>query len=323
MAKVKYRFNAHTLSYDKIVISFKTRLKRFLALFSTTLASSLLLAFIFLQFYESPKTRAMKKENERLLTQYELLYKDLGTVEKVLSELEQRDNNLYRVIFESDPIPSTIRRAGFGGVNRYSQLESLDNSELVIKTAEKLDVLSKEAYIQAKSYDEVMKMALNKEKLVASMPAIMPISNKSLKGTASGWGFRIHPIYKIKMFHYGMDFTAPVGTKIYATGDGVVKEVESEYGGFGKYVVIDHGFGYETLYGHMSKFNVRVGERVKRGSVIGYVGNSGTSTGPHVHYEVHRNSVPVNPQNYYFKDLNAREYDKMVSISSNIGQTFD
>lgn len=323
MAKVKYRFNAHTLSYDKIVISFKTRLKRFLALFSTTLASSLLLAFIFLQFYESPKTRAMKKENERLLTQYELLYKDLGTVEKVLGELEQRDNNLYRVIFESDPIPSTIRKAGFGGVNRYSKLESLDNSELVVKTAEKLDVLSKEAYIQAKSYDEVMKMALNKEKLVASMPAIMPISNKSLKGTASGWGFRIHPIYKIKMFHYGMDFTAPVGTKIYATGDGVVKEVQSEPGGFGKFVIIDHGFGYETLYGHMSNFNVRVGEQVKRGSVIGYVGNTGTSTGPHVHYEVHRNGVPVNPQYYYFKDLNAKQYEKMVSISSNIGQTFD
>lgn len=323
MAKVKYRFNAHTLSYDKIVISFKTKLKRFLALFSTTLASSLLLAFIFLQFYESPKTRAMKKENERLLTQYELLYKDLGTVEKVLGELEQRDNNLYRVIFESDPIPSTIRKAGFGGVNRYSQLESLDNSELVVKTAEKLDVLSKEAYIQAKSYDEVMKMALNKEKLVASMPAIMPISNKSLKGTASGWGFRIHPIYKIKMFHYGMDFTAPVGTRIYATGDGVVKEVQSDSGGFGKYVVIDHGFGYETLYGHMSNFNVRVGELVKRGSVIGYVGNTGTSTGPHVHYEVHKNGVPVNPQYYYFKDLNAKEYDKMVRISSNIGQTFD
>lgn len=323
MAKVKYRFNAHTLSYDKIVISFKTRLKRFLALFSTTLASSILLAFIFLQFYESPRTRALHKENERLLTQYELLYKDLGTVEKVLNELEQRDNNLYRVIFESDPIPSTIRKAGFGGVNRYSQLESLDNSDLVIKTAEKLDVLSKEAYIQAKSYDDVMKMALNKEKLVACMPAIMPISNKSLKGTASGWGFRIHPIYKIKMFHYGMDFTAPVGTKIYATGDGVVKEVESQPSGFGKFVVIDHGFGYETLYGHMSNFNVRVGEHVKRGNVIGFVGSTGTSTGPHVHYEVHKNGVPVNPQVYYFKDLNAKEYDKMVTISSNIGQTFD
>jgi len=323
MAKVKYRFNAHTLSYDKIVISFKTRLKRFLALFSTTLVSSILLALIFLQFYESPKTRALHKENERLLTQYELLYKDLGTVEKVLNELEQRDNNLYRVIFESNPIPSTIRKAGFGGVNRYSQLESFDNSELVVKTAEKLDVLSKEAYIQAKSYDDVMKMALSKEKLFACMPAIMPISNKSLKGTASGWGFRIHPIYKIKQFHYGMDFTAPVGTKVYATGDGVVKDVESIGSGFGRFIVIDHGFGYETLYGHLSAFNVKIGDQVKRGSVIGYVGSTGLSTGPHVHYEVHKNGTPVNPQYYYFKDLNAREYEKMVSISSNIGQTFD
>ncbi len=323
MAKVKYRFNAHTLSYDKIVISFKTKLKRFLALFSTTLVSSILIAVGILQFYESPRMRSLHKENERLLTQYELLYKDLGTVEKVLDEMEQRDNNLYRVIFESNPIPSSIRKAGFGGANRYSQLESFDNSELVIKTAQKLDILSKEAYIQSKSYDEVMKMAVDKEKLVASMPAIMPISNKSLKGTASGWGFRFHPIYKIKQFHYGMDFTAPVGTKIYATGDGVVKDVQSIGGGFGKFVVIDHGFGYETLYGHMSGFHVRKGEHVKRGSVIGYVGSTGTSTGPHVHYEVHKNGTPVNPQYYYFKDLNAQEYEKMVTISSNIGQTFD
>ena len=198
MAKVKYRFNAHTLSYDKIVISFKTKLKRFLALFSTTLVSSVLIAVGILQFYESPRMSSLRKENERLLTQYELLYKDLSTVEKVLDEIEQRDNNLYRVVFESDPIPSTIRRAGFGGVNKYSQLESFDNSELVIKTAEKLDILSKQAYIQSKSYDEVLTMAMNKEKLVTSMPAIMPISNKSLKSTASGWGYRFHPIYKIK-----------------------------------------------------------------------------------------------------------------------------
>ncbi|MFY9154422.1 MAG: M23 family metallopeptidase [Prolixibacteraceae bacterium] len=323
MAKVKYRFNAHTLSYDKIVISFKTKLKRFLALFSTSVVSSVVIAVIILQFYESPKMRSLSKENERLLTQYELLYKDLQTVETVLDEIEQRDNNLYRVVFESDPIPSTIRKAGFGGVNRYSKLESFDNSELVIKTAEKLDILSKQAYIQAKSYDDVLKMAQNKEKLVASMPAIMPISNKSLKGTASGWGFRIHPIYKIKQFHYGMDFTAPIGTKIYATGDGIVKDVQSIGGGYGKFVVIDNGFGYETLFGHMSKFNVKKGDQVKRGSVIGFVGNTGTSTGPHVHYEVHKNGKPVNPQYYYFKDLNAQEYEKMVSISSNIGQTFD
>lgn len=323
MAKVKYRFNAHTLSYDKIVISFKTRVKRFLAVSSTTLATSILIAFGILQFYESPRMRILHKENERLLTQYELMYKDLGTIEKVLDEIEQRDNNLYRVIFESDPIPSTIRKAGFGGVNRYSKLESFDNSDLVIKTAEKIDILSKEAYIQAKSYDEVMKMAMNKEELVAGMPAIMPISNKSLKSTASGWGYRIHPIYKIKQFHYGMDFTANIGTPIYATGDGVVKDVQSIGGGFGRFVIIDHGFGYETLYGHMSDFKVKKGDKVKRGSVIGLVGNSGTSTGPHVHYEVHKNGEPVNPQYYYFKDLNAQEYEKMVKISSNIGQTFD
>jgi murein DD-endopeptidase MepM/ murein hydrolase activator NlpD len=323
MAKVKYRFNAHTLSYDKIVISFKTRVKRFLAVSSTTLATSILIAFGILQFYESPRMRILHKENERLLTQYELMYKDLGTIEKVLDEIEQRDNNLYRVIFESDPIPSTIRKAGFGGVNRYSKLESFDNSDLVIKTAEKIDILSKEAYIQAKSYDEVMKMAMNKEELVAGMPAIMTISNKSLKSTASGWGYRIHPIYKIKQFHYGMDFTANIGTPIYATGDGIVKDVQTIGGGFGRFVIIDHGFGYETLYGHMSDFKVKKGDKVKRGSVIGLVGNSGTSTGPHVHYEVHKNGEPVNPQYYYFKDLNAQEYEKMVKISSNIGQTFD
>jgi murein DD-endopeptidase MepM/ murein hydrolase activator NlpD len=267
--------------------------------------------------------RTLNKENERLLTQYQLLYKDLNNVEKMLDEIEQRDNSLYRVIFESDPIPSTIRRAGFGGVNRYSQLESFDNSELVIKTAEKLDILSKQAYIQAKSYDEVMNMALNKEKLISSMPAIMPISNKSLKSTASGWGFRYHPIYKIKQFHYGMDFTASIGTKVYATGDGIVKDVQSIGGGYGNFIMIDHDFGYSTLYAHLSKFNVKRGEHVKRGSVIGFVGNSGTSTGPHVHYEVHKNGAPVNPQYYYFKDLNAQEYEKMVNISSNIGQTFD
>ena len=323
MAKVKYRFNAHTLSYDKIVISFKTKLKRILALTSTTLVTSILIAVGILQFYESPRMRSLHKENERLLTQYELMYKDLVTIEKVLEDIEQRDNNLYRVIFESDPIPSTIRRAGFGGVNRYSKLESFDNSELVIKTAEKLDILSKQAYIQSKSYDEVMKLAQNKELLTSCMPAIMPISNKSLKSTASGWGYRIHPIYKIRQFHYGMDFTASIGTKVYATGDGIVKDVQSIGGGYGRWILIDHGFGYETLYGHLNGFNVKVGDHVKRGSVIGFVGNSGTSTGPHVHYEVHKNGEPVNPQYYYFKDLNAQEYEKMVNISSNIGQTFD
>jgi murein DD-endopeptidase MepM/ murein hydrolase activator NlpD len=219
-----------------------------------------------------------------------------------------------------------VRKAGFGGINKYSHLENLNNSALIIETARKIDVLAKEAYIQSKSYDEVLKMALNKEQMLASIPAIMPISNEDLKRTASGWGYRMHPIYKVRKFHYGMDFTAPVGTPVYATGDGKVLEVSGSKRsrvGFGLVVKIDHGYGYETVYAHLNAFNVRQGQEVKRGDVIGYVGNTGGSTAPHLHYEVHRNGSAVNPQYYYFKDLTPQEYERMIAISSNIGQTLD
>ncbi|MCW0481204.1 M23 family metallopeptidase [Gaoshiqia sediminis] len=323
MAKAKYKFNPETLSYTKVEHNFKAKLPRLLLLFSASLMMSIIITVVFLQFYETPKTRSLKRENQRLLTQYELMFKNLENVEKVLADLQQRDDNLYRVIFEADPIPNSIRKAGFGGINKYAQLESLDNSELVIKTARKLDIISKQAYIQSKSYDDVLNLALDKEKMLASIPAIMPVSNKDLKRTASGWGFRIHPIYKIRRFHYGMDFTAPIGTEIYATGDGIVKDVQTSRTGYGRWVVIDHGFGYETLYGHMNEFNVKVGQAVKRGSVIGYVGNAGTSSGPHLHYEVHKNGKAVNPQYYYFKDLSPQEYDTMIALSSNMGQSYD
>ncbi len=318
MVKAKYKFNAETLSYVKVEHNLKAKLSR-----SVSLVMSIIMMVVFLQFYETPKTKMLKRENQRLETQYELMYKNLGDVEKVLTDLQERDDNLYRVIFEADPIPNSVRKAGFGGINKYAQLESLDNSELVIKTARKLDIISKQAYVQSKSYDELVKLALDKEKMLASIPAVMPVSNKDLKRTASGWGFRIDPVYKIRRFHYGMDFSAPIGTEIYAAGDGVVKKVETSRSGYGRWVVIDHGFGYETLYGHMSKFNVKVGDKVKRGSVIGYVGNAGKSTGPHVHYEVHKNGKPVNPQFYYFKDLTPEEYDRMVALSSNTGQSMD
>lgn len=323
MVKVKYKFNPETLSYIKVESNFKAKLSRLLVLFSVSLVMSVVMVVVFLQFYETPKTLSLKRENQRLATQYELMYKNLEDVEKVLTDLQERDDNLYRVIFEADPIPNSVRKAGFGGINKYAQLESLDNSELVIKTARKLDIISKQAYIQSKSYDELVDLAMNKEKMLASIPAVMPISNKDLKRTASGWGFRIDPVYKIRRFHYGMDFSAPIGTEIYATGDGVVKEVKTSRSGFGRWVVIDHGFGYATLYGHMDKFNVKVGEKVKRGSVIGYVGNAGKSTGPHLHYEVHKNGKAVNPQFYYFKDLSPEEYDRMVALSSNTGQSMD
>jgi murein DD-endopeptidase MepM/ murein hydrolase activator NlpD len=243
-----------------------------------------------------------------------------------MADIQQRDDNIYRVIFESEPISSSIRKAGFGGVNKYANLENLENAELVIKTATHLDRLAKEAYIQSKSYDEVMRLALNKEKMLAAIPAIQPVSNKDLKRTASGWGYRIHPIYKIRKFHYGMDFTAPTGTEIYATGDGVVATVKGNKRskiGFGLEIIIDHGFGYETLYAHLNEFNVKAGQKVKRGDVIGYVGNTGGSTAPHLHYEIHKNGKPVNPEYFYFKDLTPQEYEKMVAISSNMGQSFD
>jgi murein DD-endopeptidase MepM/ murein hydrolase activator NlpD len=326
MGKKKYKFNPDTLSYERIGISFREKLTKILAYFSSSLAFSLLIVVVVINAYDTPKTKALKRENQRLLTQYELMQKDLEKIEKVLDELQQRDDNIYRVIFETDPIPSSVRKAGFGGANKYSKLESMDNAELVIETAKKLDIVSKEAYIQSKSYDEVMKLALNKEEMLACFPAIQPVTNKDLKRTASGWGYRVHPIYKVRKMHYGMDFTAPVGTPVYATGNGVVTDVSGSKRsrvGLGLSITIDHGYGYETVYGHLNAFNIKRGQKVKRGDVIAYVGNSGGSTAPHLHYEVHKDGKKVNPGYYYYKDLTPQEYDKMVAISSNIGQTLD
>jgi murein DD-endopeptidase MepM/ murein hydrolase activator NlpD len=323
MAKKKYRFNPESLSYEEHGVSLKERLTRFLAFFSSSLGFSIVLVIVILNLYETPSSKTVKRENQRLISQYKLMQKDLTTIEKVLEDLQQRDDNIYRVIFETDPISSNIRKAGFGGTNKYAHLESMDNKDLVISTARKLDILGKEAYIQSKSYDEVLKLALQKEKMLASIPSIMPVSNKDLKKTASGWGFRIHPIYKIRKFHYGMDFTAANGTDVYVTGDGAVREVTTEHSGYGKMIQIDHGFGYATVYGHLSQFNVKPGQKVKRGELIGFVGNTGTSTHPHLHYEVHKNGDAVNPQFYYYMDLTPQEYEKMIAISSNMGQSFD
>lgn len=326
MTKKKYKFNPETLNYERIGHSIKEQITKIIAFFSSSLVLSLVWVGIVIYFYETPKTKELQRENQELLSQYELLLKDLERVENVLTDLQQRDDNIYRVIFETDPIPSSIRKAGFGGTNKYSNLENLSNSALVIEAARKLDVLSKEAYIQSKSFDEVMKLALNKEDMLASIPAIQPVTNKDLKRTASGWGYRIHPIYKVRKMHWGMDFTAPVGTPVYSTGNGKVTELAGSVSGYndlGHYVKINHGWGYETVYAHLSKYNVKQGQEVKRGDIIGYVGNTGASTAPHLHYEVHKDGQRVNPALYYFKDLSAEEFDKMIAISSNIGQTLD
>lgn len=326
MAKKKYKFNPHTLSYESVGLTWKAKLIKVATYLSSSFALALLMTVIFVNFYDTPRSKSLLRENQQLLTQYKLLSKDLDKVESVLTELQQRDDNIYRVIFEAEPIPSSVRKAGFGGVNKYSHLENLSNSELVISTSEKLDVISKEAYIQSKSYDEVLELALNKEKMLAALPAIMPVKNEDLKRTSSGWGYRMHPIYKVRKMHWGQDFTAPVGTPVFATGDGRISEVKGSKRsrvGLGMNLVLDHGYGYETVYGHLSAFNVKRGQKVKRGDIIGYVGNTGGSTAPHLHYEVHKNGRKVNPAYYVFMDLTPQEYDKMIAISSNIGQSLD
>ncbi|MCG8377282.1 MAG: M23 family metallopeptidase, partial [Chlorobiales bacterium] len=244
--------------------------------------------------------------------------------ELVLEDIELRDENIYRTIFQADSIPNSIRRAGFGGVNRYKHLESMDNAEMVISTAKRLDIVMKQLYVQSTSFDEVISLAKRKEEMLRCTPAIMPISNRDLTRTASGWGYRLHPIYKDRRFHWGMDFSAPIGTDIYATADGKITKITTEKTGYGKRIEVDHGFGYKTLYAHLDNFNVKKGQKVKRGDVIGYVGNTGGSTAPHLHYEVHVKGKKVNPHHYYFQeDFTAEQYDKMIQISSNSNQTFD
>lgn len=323
MAKVKYKFDHNSLKYDKIVLNRKQKFYRFLTYFTATLIIAVIYNVFFIIFFDTPKEKGLIRENQQLSTQYDVLNNRFDLVEKTLEDLQKRDDNIYRVIFEAEPIPPSVRSAGFGGANRYIDLQGFKNSELVTETTRRLDRISKKLYVQSKSYDDVIEMSKNKEKMVACVPAIMPISNNDLRRTASGWGWRIHPIYKIRKFHYGMDFTAPTGTDIYATGDGVVEVVENSLRGYGKRVIINHGFGYKTLYAHLNGFNVKKGQSVKRGEIIGFVGSTGTSTAPHLHYEVLKNNKKVNPVHYYFNDLSPEEFDKMIFISSNSGQSFD
>ena len=279
--------------------------------------------FIFFNFFDSPKEIMLKRELSYTIEQYELLNSQLNQVELVLDDLQRRDDNIYRVIFEAEPIASSIRKAGFGGVNRYKHLEGMKNTELVLNTTKKIDQISKQLYIQTKSFDEIALLAKDKSNMLAALPAIQPVSNKDLSRMASGFGPRIHPIYKTKKFHYGMDFSAKTGTPIYATGNGRIEKVRKSRRGFGNHVIINHGYGYKTLYAHMKKYIVKKGQKVKRGEIIGYVGNTGTSVAPHLHYEVHKNGKKLDPVNFYYEDLNAEEYEKMIFLSSQPNQSFD
>jgi len=283
----------------------------------------LVMVIIFFQFFDSPKEKILNREIETLTTQFEVVQKKLSQVELVLDDVQKRDDNIYRVIFEADPIPSSIRKAGYGGVNRYQELNGFKNSDLIIETSKKIDQITKQLYIQSKSFDDIIELAQNKADMLAALPAIQPVSNTDLSRMASGWGYRIHPIYKTRKLHTGMDFSAKTGTPIYATGDGKISKVRRSRRGYGNHVVIEHGYGYKTLYAHMTKYIVKKGQKVKRGEVIGYVGSTGTSVAPHLHYEVHKDGRKINPVNFYYNDLNPDEYEKMLEISSQNNQSFD
>lgn len=323
MANAKFKYNPDTLSYDKVETGFKYYFSKiaYLFLLGGVIGFAYFVAYVYL--LDSPRERQLSRDNSQLLTNYEIMSHKLDMVEKVLKDVQQRDENIYRVIFQTDSIPNSVRLAGFGGVNRYEALEDLDNNKIAFHTAKKLDIVMKQLYVQSKSFDEIIDLAIRKDELLKCTPAIMPISNNDLKRTASGWGWRIDPVYKIRKFHEGMDFTAIVGTEVYATGDGVIESTSREFTGYGNSIRISHGFGYETLYAHLNAFNVKEGQVVKRGDIIGYVGNTGKSTGPHLHYEVHIRANPVDPRNYYYQDLSADQYGEMISISSNSNQTFD
>lgn len=323
MAKTGYRFNPETLSYDKIHISFKKKLSSLMMKFFSSLSLALVIFLVVSAFIDSPKEKALKREKDEVLAQYHILNNEVERLDGILKNLETRDDNIYRVIFETEPIDASIRRAGSGGVNKYESLKGMDNAELIISTSRKLDELAKAIYIQSKSYDEIENLAQNKIQMLASIPAILPVSlkNKSTRFSSS-YGYRMHPIYKTVKLHAGMDFSGSIGTPIYATGDGKVVYAEI-HKGYGKSILIDHGFNYQTLYAHLNAYNVRPGQKVKRGDIIGYMGNTGMSTGPHIHYEVKKNGIPVDPINYYFNDLTADEYDKMVTEANNNGQTMD
>jgi murein DD-endopeptidase MepM/ murein hydrolase activator NlpD len=323
MAKHKYKFNPESLSYTKVQRTFKEKFLRFLTYFSASIVLAVLYFIVFSIFFDSPKEKGLKRQISELKVNYQIVNDELNRIETILTDLQERDDNIYRTIFEAEPVHSSVRQAGSGGSNNYRDLEKIENSELVIDVKARLDKIMKKVYIQSTSYDEIINLAKNKEEMLACIPAIQPISNKDLKRTASGWGYRIHPIYKIRKFHYGMDFTAPTGTEIYATGDGTIELLESSKRGYGNKIVINHGFGYRTLYAHINKFNVQKDQKVRRGDVIGYVGNTGLSTAPHLHYEVSLNGKKVNPVNYYFNDLSASEYERMIEISLKSGQTFD
>lgn len=323
MKKIKYYYNTHTLRYEKLDVPLRVKLLRIIGFVATSIVTGTIIFIVAFQYIDSPKEKFLRQQNDDLRENYSVFMERIKQLELQMDEIENRDNNVYRSIFESKPIPDSARVKEMEKKNEVKLVQQMGETELVTGIAAQLNNLSLRAAYQVKSFDEIAGMIKNKEKLIAAIPSIQPISNKSLDRIASGFGYRIDPVYKDRRAHLGLDFTAPFGTPIYATADGTVKDAGFNTGGYGNRVVINHGYGYETLYGHMLRVKVRVGEQVKRGEVIGYVGSTGKSTGPHCHYEVHRYNIPLDPIYYFYNDLTPAQFDRIVKLAAASNQSFD
>ena len=325
MSKSKFYYDKKSLSYKEIQVSNSTKVLNVTTFIFVTFIFGVVSLFILLStpYLNTPTELSQERELKNYEFQIDILNNRLNKLETVLNDLELRDNNIYRVLFEANPIDPDIRKAGFGGINRYSNLEGYDNSDLIIETTKKIDILTKQIVIQSKSLDEIEVLAKNKQLMLAAIPSIQPIKNDDLNRIASGFGIRTDPFDKSRKMHGGIDFSAPKNTPVYAASNGIIKRVDNRAIGYGKHIRIDHGFGYLTLYAHLNSYNVKRGQNVKKGDIIGFVGNTGRSKGVHLHYEVHKDGKKVNPVNYFYSNLSPQEFDEILKISSQENQSLD
>ena len=322
MARIKYYYDTESCRYERIKVSTWDIILNLSGFFMVAFVLAGGMLWFYINYFESPEEAILRKENNQKDYYFEIHGNELEEMEKMLLALQSRDDEIYRVIFGVEPVPDQIRSAGIGGTNRYKDLleAGVDRESMIMDNKKKIDELKRKMVIQSKSYDEIIKLAKNKEEWLRAMPAIQPVSNKQLKRLSSGFGYRIDPIHKVRRMHNGIDFSLPKGTPVYATGDGVIKLIKSSLGGYGKQIEIDHGFGYKTKYAHMDMFNVRKGQKVKRGDIIGFSGNTGKSTAPHLHYEVHKDGKAINPVYFFSKDLTDEEFEEILRLASKENQ---
>ena len=323
MKKIKYYYNTNTLRYEKLETPLRVKLLRVFGFVAAALVTAALISYAAFQFIGSPKEKILAQQNKALNNTYKELEEDLKSIQQQMKELEKRDNDVYRAIFEANPVPDSARAKELEVKQEIAKVERIQDHQLAASITNTLNNLKSRITAQKKSYEQVEDLVKNKEQLLSHTPAIQPVSNKDLSRIASGFGSRIDPVYKTVKFHYGLDFAAPQGTPIYATADGTVTTAGSTGNGYGNHVIINHGYGYETLYGHMVRVKARNGQVIKRGEVIGWVGSTGKSTGPHCHYEVHKYGDKIDPIYFFYNDLTPAQFDLLLKKAAASNQSLD